>query len=175
MHFSIMSSLRFLSEAVIVFLIVFGILGCSQNNAQREFEQEAYKLPNGITQTDSQGNIDEEHVDTDDWRISPFYIGVVTLVEPVFPNPVLTNDRLTLSISLVGINDIQRIMVYSLNENYIQPKFVTEYPSPILSFVTISISPLEIAFNTTNPQGLYRIVVEDERRNVITYGDVQID
>lgn len=170
------SSLRLGTEVFLVLLILFSFIGCNQNNAQLEFEQKAYTtLPENFTRTTSQGDLDEDHIDINDWRVSPFYEGLVLAIDPIYPNPVLTNDRLTLQISLVGINDIQRIMIYSMNENYTQPKFVTEYPSPILSFVTISISPQDIIFETTSPQGLYRIIVEDERRNVITYGDVQIN
>src|SRR5690625_1028728 len=72
------------------------LLSCGQDEAQLQFEREAFGEPSGFTKTSGTGEIDRENVDEDDWRISPFFSGLVYSVDPIYPNPVLSNDRLTL-------------------------------------------------------------------------------
>lgn len=159
---------------IIVPLLVL-ITACSQNSAQNDFEREAFSPPSEITRTNGNGEVDENHIDENDWRIAPFFSGLVFTVSPAFPNPVLTNDHITLNMSLVGINDIQRILVYALS-NYVQAeRIVADYPGPILSNVIITINASQVVDNPQDPQGVYRLVATDERGNVITYGDVKID
>src|SRR5690625_3383736 len=89
------------------------LLSCGQAEAQLQFEREAFGEPSGFTKTSGTGELDRENVDEDDWIISPFFSGLVYSVDPIYPNPVLSNDRLTLQISLAGFNDIQRIQAFS--------------------------------------------------------------
>ncbi len=70
-------------------LVLLGV-SCGQDDDQREFEQEAFQLPDGITETEGNGSIISE--DPDDWRTSPFFQGLV-FVDPAFPNPVSIGDQ----------------------------------------------------------------------------------
>lgn len=151
------------------------LLSCGQDEAQLQFEREAFGEPSGFTKTSGTGEIDRENVDEDDWRISPFFSGLVYSVDPIYPNPVLSNDRLTLQISLAGINDIQRIQVYSFSYQLQASILVEVYPGPIRSIVILSLDAGTIPFHRENPLGLHRLIVTDERENVITYGDVLIE
>lgn len=154
--------------------LLFIFTSCGQDEAQIQFERDAYGQPSGYTHTSGTGEIDEDNIDEDDWNISPFFSGLVYSVDPVYPNPVLANDRLTLQISLAGINDIQRVLVYAFDHQIQSLKPVADYPGPIPAVIILSIDARLIPFNAQDPLGLHRLIVTDERENVITYGDVQI-
>ena len=51
---------------------------------------------------------------------------------------------------------------------------VADYPGPIPSIVILSLDAGTIPFHREN-LGLHRLIVTDERENVITYGDVLIE
>lgn len=150
-------------------------LSCSSNDSQREFEQEAFSFPDGITKTNNRGEVVNEQTDPDDWRVAPFFQGLV-IVDPAFPNPVQTTGRVNLNIQITGVDAVSRIRVfvfYDLNSfRFLFEDFRTPLPPGLVSF---NLNPLEIARIPENPQGIYRIIVEDYNRNVITYGDIQIE
>lgn len=159
---------------MIVPLLCF-FVACGQDEAQIQFERDAYSQPSGYTHTSGTGAVDEDNIDSDDWRISPFFSGLVYSIDPVYPNPVQSNDRLTLQINLAGMNDVQRIHVYSIDKQMLPLKYVDSYPGPIPSVIILTINARQIPVNPQNPKGLHRLLVTDERENVITYGDVQIE
>jgi hypothetical protein len=163
-------------KLLLTFSLVIAILtGCSQNDSQREFEREAFNLASGITQTNERGEIVEGNLDPDDWRIAPFFQGLV-IVDPAFPNPVLSNGRVFINVQVTGIDAVSGLVVYVLHEAGNVPRFIYEEPSrPLMTgLYTISLNPLSIAQFQENSQGIYRIILEDFNRNIITYGDIQI-
>src|SRR5699024_8848728 len=125
------------------------------DEAQIQFEREAFSQPSGYTHTSGTGAVDEEKIDEDDWRISPFFSGLVYSVDPVYPNPVLSNDRLTLQISLAGINDVQRIHVYAFHYQLQSLRRVADYPGPIPSVIILTINARQIPNNPQDPGGLH--------------------
>jgi len=159
-----------------IFLFIFFVSGCSQSDDQRKFEQEAFQLPEGITQTNGRGQVVNDNVDPDDWRVAPFFQGVVQ-VDPAYPNPVLTNDRVTLDIHITGLDAVSGIQIHALhNINQLSPTIYSDNRSPIPpGLLSISINPLNIPQTPENPQGRYRIIVFDRNYNVITYGDIEIE
>jgi hypothetical protein len=96
-------------------LFMFLFFGCGQGDDQRKFEQEAFRYPDGFTQTNHNEEIINGNEDPDDWRVAPFYQGLV-FVDPAFPNPVLTNEQLTIRIHLPYIDTITDLNVYVLRD-----------------------------------------------------------
>jgi len=164
-----------LNNCFFIFLFIFFVFGCSQNEDQRKFEQEAFQLPEGITQTNGRGQVVNDNVDPDDWRVAPFFQGSVQ-VDPAFPNPVLTNDRLTINITslLDAISGLQVYALHNINQFSRPLYFDDRVPLPP-GLTSISINPLDIPQTPEDPRGLYRIIVFDRNENVITYGDIEIE
>lgn len=66
--------------SIIILLAAFGsilLTACGQDDDQRDFENEAFSLPEGFTETDGSGQIVDENEDPDDWRTAPFFQGLV--------------------------------------------------------------------------------------------------
>lgn len=162
--------------AIFISLIVFSIVSCNQSDEQRQFEREAISLPENITETTDNGAIVEGREDPDDWRIAPYFQGVV-YVDPVpFPNPLLTNQRLNLNIFVTGVDGVAGLRVLVLyNENSIRPLYESSTSPLPTGLTSISLAAGDIARFDDNPEGLYRIIVEDRNEVVITYGDVRIE
>jgi len=155
-------------------LVITILTGCSQNDSQREFEREAFNRASGITQTNDRGEIMDGNRDPDDWRVAPFFQGLV-IVDPAFPNPVLSNGRIFINIQVTGIDAVSGLRAFVLYDTN-NIRFLHEEPSsPLMTgLYTISLNPLSISQFQENPRGIYRIILEDFNRNIITYGDIQI-
>ncbi len=164
------------SGTVLLFCVLFIITGCAQNDAQREFEEQAFTFDDNITQTNGQGEIIDNNEDPDDWRTAPFFSGLV-FVDPIFPNPVLTNDRLTLNILIAGNDAVSGLRIYSY-PGISRPRVVYDddvrRPLPP-GTISVSLNPLDLTATPENAQGTYRLVILDANENVITYGDVRIE
>ncbi len=171
-----MTAYSFLKFKLLIFILftVYVIAGCSQNDSQREFERQAYNLASGITQTNDRGEIVDGNRDPDDWRVAPFFQGLV-IVDPAFPNPVQSNGRIFINLQVTGIDAVSGLRAFVLYDTS-NIRFLHEEPSfPLMTgLYTISLNPLAIAQFQENPQGIYRIILEDFNRNIITYGDIQI-
>lgn len=162
--------------AFIITLFFLLIVSCNQNDEQKQFEREAISLPENITETNENGKIIEGQDDPDDWRIAPYFQGVV-YVDPVpFPNPLLSNQRLNLNIFVTGVDGVAGLRVLVLyNQSSARPLYES-VTSPLPTGLTsISLAAGDIAQFADNPQGLYRIIVEDRQGVIITYGDVRIE
>ena len=165
----------YLKTLITLFTFSFLLAACSTNDSQREFEREAFTLPDGFTRTNDRGQVVNEQVDPDDWRIGPFFQGLA-VVDPAFPNPVLTNGRLTINLQVTGVDAVSGVRVFVFHDlnnfGFLYEDLRTPLPPGLIS---INLNPLDIARFRENPQGLYRVIVEDFRRNVITYGDIKIE
>lgn len=151
-------------------LILFILTGCSQNSDQRDFEKQAFSEPAGITVTNERGDVISQ--DPDDWRIAPFFQGDIELITPPFPNPVQTNDRLTINIQVNFLDRISGIYIRVFRfGNFYE---IDGRPQVSTGITTFILDPKIIAGGIPNPQGLYRLIIQDENENVITYGDIEI-
>jgi len=163
------------SGSVLLFFTFIVFYGCTQNDAQREFEEQAFTFDDNITQTNGSGQIVEDNEDPDDWRTAPFFSGLV-FVDPIFPNPVLTNDRLTLNILITGNDAVSGLRIYSY-PGFSRPRVVYDdirRPLPP-GTISVSLNPLDLTPTPESAPGIYRLVVLDANENVITYGDVRIE
>jgi len=163
---------------VMMMLLILVLSSCSQNDDQREFEQQAFQLPENITETSESGEIISE--DPDDWRTAPFFQGLV-FVNPPFPNPVLTSNQLQINVEITGIEAVSGLSVIVLIEGGINGEFrpiYTDTQSPMPpGLTTININPVQLGrFNTVeSARGLHRLILVDGRENVISYGDVLVE
>ncbi len=160
----------------IVLVVCFIAVGCSSNDSQREFENEAFAFPDGITRTNDRGEIINEEVSPNDWRIAPFFQGLVNLFKPPFPNPVLTTGRVSIKLQVLSIDALSGVHVYVLHD-FVSPKPIYNSLNPQIppGLTVITLNPLDIARFRENPQGIYRLIITDGRDNVITYGDIEIE
>jgi hypothetical protein len=153
------------------------LAGCSSQDDQRSFEDEALKPPDGITETDGSGNIVESNEDPDDWRTSPFYQGLISF-EPAYPNPALTSDAITIRafVSIdAGLDRLSAHVYHYERESW--PELDVIDSSPIPS------GEVQLQFSAQNltrpgeqtPGGLYRILIFDGRGHLVSYGDIEIE
>lgn len=146
--------------------------GCSNNEKQRIFEDEAHQRPQGITQTSENGQI--KNTDIDDWRISPRYQGLLRVETPAYRNPVLAST-FRIDLYITSIEAIDNVLVYALNEDgkFFDTGFRGGNISAGLYPITVSTDML-MPPSTAHTADLYRIIIQDGKRRTITYGDVQI-
>jgi len=168
----------FFTPLVLFTLMILALSGCGQDDDQREFEQEAFQLPEGITETEGNGDIVSE--DPDDWRTSPFFQGLV-FVSPAFPNPVSIGDQLNLEIEVSGIDAVSGLTVAVLIDDAANAQFrslytVNQNPLPP-GLTSIPINPIELGrFNSPeSARGIHRLIIYDNRQNIISYGDVRVE
>lgn len=161
--------------AVLYLLMLFAVQGCTQNDDQQEFEREAFNRPENFTETRDNGEIVDGKEDPDDWRISPFYQGTLS-IDPPFPNPVLSTERVTLILLVTGVDAVNGFRVFVLYDETNYVPIYEEFRSPLPPGVnTVTLDARSIARFEENPEGLYRLIIEDLRGNVISYGDVKIN
>lgn len=168
----------FFTPLVLLAVLLFLFSGCGQDDDQREFEQQALQLPEEITETEGNGKVISE--DPDDWRTSPFFQGLV-FVNPAFPNPVSIGDQLSLEIDIAAIDAVSGLTVAVLIDDAANAQFrslytVNQNPLPP-GLTSVPINPLELGrFNTPeSARGIHRLIIYDNRQNIISYGDVLVE
>lgn len=150
---------------------------CNQNDDQRDFERKAFSRPENFTTTNrNNGEVISE--DPDDWRISPFYQGLVQ-IEPAFPNPANSSDDIIINFYNDGIETVTglyAIAYYSESSSGQTRPLGSGRPGQLpVGSIDINFQALELARFPENPQGLYRVIILDGTENVISYGDIQIE
>ena len=154
------------------------LFACSStDDAQQEFENEAFRSPENITRTNSSGEILDE--DPDDWRISPMYAGFVEVERPAHPNPT-NGDTIFIELLITGLGSVNGIEAVTLDErNILRPLFFDERQPVPVGFTLISIDPQLFApgdsGTISGARGLHRVFIFDRRENLITYGDVLVE
>lgn len=154
------------------------IIGCTRNDAQRDFEREAYQLPQNYTQTSHNGEVLTP--DENDWRTSPLYQGLV-IVNPPFPNPVSTSENIQFEIEVTGVQSVSGLEVIvrfddaDPTSGFKTLYFETQTLEPGLT--TFRINPIELGRVDVveSARGLHRIFIFDGSQNMITYGDVMVE
>ncbi|MEX0609265.1 MAG: hypothetical protein WD016_11860 [Balneolaceae bacterium] len=163
---------------ILVLFVALAAFGCTRNDAQRDFEQEAYRAPNAFTETSPQGEI--LSLDGDDWRISPLFQGLIEIVPP-FPNPSNTTSAIQFEVEVTGVQSVTGLEVIVFFDNF-DPRegsnvlyFITETLQPGLT--TFQINPLELGESPVpeSARGLHRVHIFDGRGQLISYGDIMIE
>jgi hypothetical protein len=165
---------RFLKITLLPLIFVM-LHGCSTaDDAQRKFEDEAFREPSGFTRTEPSGTVVEE--DPDDWRVGPLFQGFVE-ISPAFPNPT-TGELVTIEILVTGLQAVNGLEVTRLDNrgNFRLLYLDDRIPLPT-GLSTITFDPLLFADGGTiaNARGLHRVFIFDNRRNLVSYGDIKIE
>jgi hypothetical protein len=147
---------------------------CSQNDAQRKYENRAFSEPENYTEANLSGEIQE--TDDDDWRIAPMYRGIIEVRTPAFPNPVNAGQQIEIELSILGIESVSSIEVMTQNENNNWQQLAYE-SDPETGLLVFRIDPVYFTYtnNYQNAIGLHRVFFFDSNDNLITYGDVKIE
>lgn len=165
---------RAILTAAAVFLL---IVSCSKSGDQRQFEQEAFTVPQNITATDAHGAPIPDRNDPDDWRIGPMFGGLVAVGTPAWPNPVPVNTTFRIELDIRGIESVSGLEVWAFAEpdRLMGPVFMEDEHSLAGGLYTITLSSNQFHNPTTALTDLYRILIYDGNENLITYGDVQVE
>jgi|AntRauTorckE6833_2_1112554.scaffolds.fasta_scaffold30200_2 hypothetical protein len=153
---------------------LFLIIACTRNDAQRDFEKEAYSFPNNFTQTTAQGEV--ESTDEDDWRISPLFQGLIE-INPPFPNPTTTNQAIQFEVEVTGIQSVSGIEVLVRFEDNSFRSVYQDFETLSPGLTTFQVNPIEFAQfgNPEGARGLSRLFIFDGRSQMISYGDVLVE
>ncbi len=166
---------KFFSPLILLAILLVSAISCTRNDAQQEFEQEAYRMPDGITETEYDGKVISE--DEDDWRISPMFQGSLRIDAPPHPNPVQTSQVLNIEIYVLSQQAVSEIHVYVRYQDG-SPQLVDsqfEISSPgVYSF---RIDPLDFGEfrDPESARGDHRILIYNGRDQIISYGDVRVE
>lgn len=161
--------------SVLALLMLFTFLGsCTRNDAQREFEKEAYALPQNFTETTNQGEVLE--VDEDDWRTSPLYQGLIEIVPP-FPNPTTTNQSIQFEVEVTGVQSVDGLEVMARFENNSFRSLYQSFETLQPGLTTFQINPIEFAQfgNVEGARGLNRVYIFSGNQQMISYGDIMVE
>ena len=160
-----------LTFALSFFLLI--ATSCTNNDAQAEFEQQAYAEPEGITRTDQNGNVVGDP-DDDDWRSSPFYAGIA-IIEPAFPNPVLFGTDVEINMDLSGNSFTSYIQVgyFDFNDRWTQ--LTERFDILENDFFTLRFNAGLFGSDVSTARGDYRLILFDGNNRVISYGDIRVE
>ncbi|MGB0346578.1 MAG: hypothetical protein ACPGGA_03775 [Balneolaceae bacterium] len=147
------------------------IVSCTNDDAQQKFESQAYGEASNYTETNFQGDI--VRADSDDWRISPLYVGLAS-VQPVFPNPVQYGSNINLEVELNGAPVSTIIELGYLNEsNAWFPLQIQDITSDF-ELVTFFINTRQFGNSAEQARGIHRLLLFDGNQRLISYGDLLI-
>ena len=171
-HFSI----ALLRTAGLIFLMAALFSCSSSDDAQQEFEQEAFRTPEGITRTDASGEISE--TDPEDWRVSPLYAGFVEIDQPAYPNPT-NGENVRIELLVTGLGSVNGLEAVTLDDrNIFRTLFFDERQPLPVGFTLLTFDPVlfDPGSNTiSGARGLHRVFIFDRRENLISYGDVLVE
>lgn len=168
-----------------LFLPILGVFifaGCSKSDEQKEFENQAWNLPDNYTSTVD--GVSVKNKDPDDWRISPQYQSLIRIGETYtlpHPNPLAFNyvPGLTLDIDVGNIQTLSRVEVNVLDLDAPNPlrqlKVQTVSSTPTLITFTLPGELISASTGGSNASDLYRLIIYDGRNNIISYGDVKVE
>ncbi|MEP1304382.1 MAG: hypothetical protein ABJK11_15240 [Balneola sp.] len=160
----------------LTFTIIFFLgIGCTSNDAQREFESEAYRQPSGITQTTAQNEV--LSIDPDDWRISPFFQGLIEIIPP-FQNPAQLGIPINFEVRVTGVQGVSGldVMVRYPNGNF--NSIYLSNNNPLDTGVsTFRIDPIVFSQDGSDnlARGLHRVFFFDFNQRLISYGDIEVE
>lgn len=113
--------------------------------------------------------------DDDDWRVAPFFQGMVRVSEAAFPNPVLSSETVSINLSVDGTEYVNGLETAVYHGDGILVPLDMDERSPLpVGQVTIRFGASELG-RFDDPVGLHRVIVFDRNGQVITYGDIQVE
>jgi len=164
---------KFISISIFLFSVLL-LAGCTRNDAQREFEKQAYTFPENFTQTTNQGAIQD--ADEDDWRTSPLFQGLVEIVPP-YPNPANTSQAIQFEVNVPGVNSLNGLIVMTRFDDNDFRTMYQDFESLPQGLTTFQINPIEFAEfgNVEGARGLNRVFIFSGNQQMISYGDILVE
>lgn len=142
------------------------VSGCNLEDEQETFWAEALAEPSGITETTESGTV--VSTDPEDWRVSPRYRGLVTTIEPPYPNPS-EGQTVILTVDYSAIQGApQQLFLVVVEEERLS----------VIDEVTGTAGAYQFSFNpsaTLGEPGLYRLLILDDGDELISYGDIEVE
>lgn len=146
--------------------------GCDTGlgEAQRVFEDQAFLgAAEGITEVRI---VDGEAVvidtDPDDWRVGPSFGTRVQVLSAPSPNPVSRGGAITFTLFTTDPGQLQLRRRDARGDVL----FVDAFPSSAGGIRSLTVFGSDLDDGT---DGIFRIVVTDDRESVVTYGDVRVE
>lgn len=168
---------KIITEYLPAFLLIsFICIACSKSDAQKEFEREAFRTPQNITETTANGDLVENgSVDPEDWRVSPDYQGLIR-IDPAYPNPVNINSNLLIEVDFLFSNPVSEIIVFTFQDPTRELRFIESFDQSSFSAIEVlNIPAPQIAVTSgVGTSSVYRIIITDQNENIISYGDVEV-
>lgn len=158
----------------LLILLIATVLGCTRNDAQRDFEQEAYSSANNYTETTSQGAV--VSTDEDDWRTSPLFQGLIE-INPPFPNPVVTSQYVQFEVGVTGVQSVSGIEVLVRLDDGSFRSLYQSFETLQPGTTVFQINPIEFGINGTpeGARGLNRVYIFNGNNQMISYGDIMVE
>lgn len=164
--------------SLLVFCISLSLLvSCAPSEDQLLFEQQAFSVPSGFTQTNERGIVQRN--DPDDWRIAPMFYRLIT-VNPIYPNPTSGND-LRLQVYIERTEGLFGLEIVRVDPRGYPLRYIPLYRNassplpPGLLNVNIPFQVMFPQYPSLDERGLHRIILLDNRQNVVSYGDVMLE
>lgn len=161
-----------ISSSLLFVALLLLLVSCAGDDAQDSFEREAYGFAENITETNFQGDIVSR--DDDDWRVSPFYTGIVD-ISPVFPNPVSYVSTATLEVFINGSPLSSYLELGYLDDVGNWNQLEVKESVGDFSLNSFRINPIQFGANADLAKGIYRLILIDGNQRIITYGDLIIE
>lgn len=158
-----------------LFLPLLMLGGCVKNDAQREFEQDAYSTPAGFTETNpNNGEIIDN--DSDDWRTSPIFQGLVNIIPP-YPNPANTDQLIQFHIDVTGVQSVNGLEVLVRFDDGTFRSLYENFETLHTGYNDFRINPIELAQfgSVEEARGLHRVYIYNGNQQMISYGDIMIN
>ncbi|MEX0928031.1 MAG: hypothetical protein WD266_06650 [Balneolales bacterium] len=155
-------------------LLLAALGGCGRDEDQDEFESDAFRSPDGFTETSPAGETTGPE-DPDDWRISPMYAGYLEVTIPAHPNPT-RDEFVSIELFIEGIEPLNGLEVLTFDENNNPRILYTDSGRELLGFFEFSFHPSRFSPRNVyeDAVGLNRVFIYDNNQNLITYGDVEV-
>lgn len=151
-----------------VALSVLAGSGCDSTEQQGAYEEQAFAVPSGITQTDRFGEIISE--DQDDWRTAPAYRSRV-LIDPAFPNPSSAGIQVAIPVRVVEFRAVQGgLELVSFDDNRIARRLADVRDARNPGAYVFKFNPVSLGVT-----GLVRVYIVDNLGALVSYGDIQIE
>lgn len=177
-HISFMQYYKIRNILLQLLLISLVCIACSQSDAQREFEREAFRTPQNITEMTQDGDpVTGGMTDPDDWRIGPDFRGLLDVETAAYPNPAQFNGNFFIELDLGFANTVSGLLVFAFQDPTRPPALLQDLDEASLAtFTTLTLTPSSFA-NSGGVGGspVYRIIITDRNENVITYGDIEVE
>lgn len=154
---------------------MFLLAGCVKNDAQREFEQEAYSTPSNFTETDpNSGEVLDN--DPDDWRTSPIFQGLINVIPP-YPNPAKTDQLIQFHMDVTGVQSVNGLEVLVRFDDGTFRSLYDNFETLHTGYNDFRINPIEFARfgSVEEARGLHRVFIYNGNQQLISYGDIMIE